>query len=172
MRRAAIVAAMVALLLTLAAPAVAHHPIDPWLAALFGGTQPALMGGPGGPVRVAEEATAAAVPGEYGDCGPDALPETGLQGQVPRSDQESGRSKLGYRCNLRLVGQNDVDNRGANFQLGWYRDCAYVGIVGNQFSQGPASPAEHPLEGVAVIDLSDPRHPQLVRLLKSPVGRT
>jgi hypothetical protein len=109
---------------------------------------------------------------DYGDCGPGAIPETGLQGQVPRADQDSGRSKRGYRCNLRLVGQNDVQNRGANFQLGWHGDCAYVGIVGNQVSQGSTSPPQHPLEGVAVIDASNPRQPELVRIVQSPVGRT
>jgi hypothetical protein len=45
----------------------------------------------------------AAVPKAH--CGPGSSPETGLQGQVPRRDRESGRSALGYRCNLELVGR-------------------------------------------------------------------
>jgi hypothetical protein len=128
----------------------------------------------GGPGASADDGTAraAATPMDYGDCGPGAIPETGLQGQVPRDDQDSGRSKRGYRCNLTLLGQNDIQNRGANFQLAWHRDCAYVGIVGNQFSQSPASPPQHALEGIAVIDASNPRAPELVRIVQSPVGRT
>jgi hypothetical protein len=130
----------------------------------------------GGPVGVArgDGATArtAATPMDYGDCGPGAIPETALQGQVPRDDQDSGRSKRGYRCNLLPVGQNDIQNRGANFQLAWHEECAYVGIVGNQAAQGPTSPPQHPLEGIAVIDASTPSAPELVRIVQSPVGRT
>jgi LVIVD repeat-containing protein len=105
------------------------------------------------------------------DCGPDARPETGLQGQVPLADQRSGRSREGYRCNLALVGQNDIGGRGANFQLAWLGDCAYVGMVGQAF-QSPVSPVEKgtKLAGVAVLDVSNPRHPQMVRLLQSGVG--
>jgi hypothetical protein len=127
----------------------------------------------GGPQRGVRAATdTASTPTDYGDCGRDALPETGLQGQVPITDQVSGRSKKGYRCNLRLIGQTDISTRGANFQLGWYKNCAYVGIVGNQFSQpAPGLPA-HPLDGVAVIDASKPSDPQVVGILQSPMGRT
>ena len=49
----------------------------------------------------------------------DDLLETGLQGQVPMADQMSGRAALGYRKGLRLVGQNPILNRGANFSLAW-----------------------------------------------------
>jgi len=94
-------------------------------------------GGPPGGVQAPPSARSSTTPGDYGDCGPDALPETGLQGQVPRADQDSGRSRRGYRCNLRLVGQNDIQLRGANFQLGWYENCAYVGSVGIRDYQGP-----------------------------------
>lgn len=106
------------------------------------------------------------------DCAPGALPETGLQGQVPLADQLSGRSKQGYRCNVELVGQNDIRGRGVNFQMAAYRDCAYVG-TSNQILQAPGTPDErdHPLAGMAVIDAGNPRDPELVRFLKSPVGQ-
>lgn len=103
----------------------------------------------------------------------DDLPETGLQGQVPRADQMSGRAALGYRKGLRLVGQNSVLNRGANFSMAWIDDCAYVTTTSPLQIFGPASspyidPTYNPLNGMAVIDASDPRKPELVRILQSP----
>lgn len=171
-RLAGILVLTAAISMVAASVAAAHHPAaDPWTAALLGGQGQGsrlTVGGPSLPAVSASRAT----PTSYGDCGPGAILETGVQGQVPKADQDSGRSKQGYRCNLRLVGKNDVQDRGANFQLGWYKNCAYVGIVGNQPSQGPASPPPHPLEGVAVVDVSNPKSPKLVRILQSPVGRT
>ncbi len=123
----------------------------------IGGGPPGGVGSLGGP----------ATPGNYGDCGPGARRETGLQGSVPRNDQLSGASKLGYRCNLKLIGQNTVKNRGANFQLGWYRDCAYLGSVGAREVQTLGGDA---LDGVAVLDASDPTRPKLERIVRSPVG--
>lgn len=103
----------------------------------------------------------------------DDLLETGLQGQVPRADQMSGRSAAGYRKGLRLVGQNTILDRGANFSLAWIDDCAYVTTTSPLQIFGPGSspyvdPTYDPLNGMAVIDASDPAHPQLVRILKSP----
>lgn len=126
---------------------------------------------PDAPIPRAARAAAAApaTPPDYRGCGPRALPETGVQGQVPKADQVSGRSKLGYRCNVRLVGQDNIRSRGANIQLAWYRDCAYVSIIGvREFFPDTANPQ---LEGIAVIDASRPRRPELVRILRSPVGR-
>ena len=119
----------------------------------------------GGPPGGVQGSVSAATPKSYGDCGPGARPEPGLQGQVPKSAQDSGHSKAGYRCNLKLVGQSDVRNRGSNFQLGWYRDCAYVGQVAGREFQSPDE-----LDGVAVIDVANPRRPQLAGIVRSPVG--
>lgn len=99
--------------------------------------------------------------------------ETGLQGQVPRADQMSGYAGLGYRKGLRLVGQNTILDRGANFSMAWLDDCAYVTTTSPLQIFGPGSspyvdPTYDPLNGMAVIDASDPRNPQLVRILKSP----
>jgi hypothetical protein len=109
-----------------------------------------------------------ATPTDYGDCGPGARRETGVQGEVPYADQRSGASKAGYRCNFRLVGQNTIRDRGANFDMDRYRNCAYVGSVGVRELQGPADE----LDGVAVIDASDERRPRLVKVVRSAVGRS
>nr|MDQ4041559.1 hypothetical protein [Actinomycetota bacterium] len=124
--------------------------------------QPSIGGGPPGGVQ---GSASAATPKAYGDCGPGARPEPGLQGQVPKWAQDNGHSKAGYRCNLELVGQSDIRARGANFQLGWYRECAYVGSVGGREYQPPDE-----LDGIAVIDVANPRKPTLARFLRSPAG--
>jgi len=122
-----------------------------------------IGGGPPGGVRDTGRAT----PTEYGDCGPGGIQEAGLQGQVPAAEQASGASKQGARCNLRLVGENDIRNRGANFQLGWYRDCAYVGSVGARDLQTAGGDE---LDGVAVIDVADPERPKLATIVRAPSG--
>jgi hypothetical protein len=132
--------------------------------AVSGGPTLSVGGGPPGGVGSLD---GPATPTNYGDCGPGARRETGLQGSVPRNDQLSGASKQGYRCNLRLIGQNTIKDRGANFVLGWYRDCAYVGSVGARELQTLGGDA---LDGVAVVDASDPAKPKLDRIVRSPVG--
>jgi hypothetical protein len=99
--------------------------------------------------------------------------ETGLQGQVPMADQMSGRAALGYRKGLRLVGQNTILDRGANFSMAWLDDCAYVTTTSPAQIFGPASSPYvdaqyNPLNGMAVIDASNPQNPQLVRIIQSP----
>ena len=90
------------------------------------------------------------------DCGPGSRPETGIQGQVPLADRESGRSREGYRCNLELVGQQQGD--GSSWVSESYGDCAYLArrFIGN------------PQPGVQVIDASDPSHPKLGGKLTTP----
>lgn len=91
-------------------------------------------------------------------CGPGSLPETGLQGQVPRADRDSGRSKQGYRCNLSLVGQ--YQGTGATWVQPSYRHCSYLGSFFPTTLQ-----AKSP--GVQVVDASDQRHPRLSTVLGS-----
>lgn len=98
--------------------------------------------------------------------------ETGLQGQVPLADQLSGAAAQGYRKGLRLVGQNTIMNRGANFSLAWLDDCAYVTTTSPGQIFGPSSspyidPQYDPLNGMAVIDASNPKKPVLVSILQS-----
>jgi hypothetical protein len=42
--------------------------------------------------------------GSKAECGPTDLVETALQGQTSVADRQSGRSELGYNCNLELSG--------------------------------------------------------------------
>lgn len=94
-------------------------------------------------------------------CGPDDVPETGLQGQVPRAEQEAGFE--GFRCGMRLLGQHTVNDRGGNHQLATLGDCAYLGTT----ALLGANPA-YPDTGIAVIDASKPQEPELLRILRHP----
>ncbi|MCC7416878.1 MAG: hypothetical protein IT176_07010 [Acidobacteria bacterium] len=91
----------------------------------------------------------------------DSLKEPALQGQVPLADQESGRSQQPYMWNMRLVGQQDIQNRGENGNLGWIGDCAYVSAYFG---------GHDPLMGMAVIDASNPKNPELVKLMPGTPG--
>jgi hypothetical protein len=87
--------------------------------------------------------------------------EPGLQGQVPKADQDSGRSTRPYMWNMRLVGQQDIQNRGENGNLGWIGDCAYVAAYFG---------GTDPLMGMAVVDASNPKNPELVKLMPGTPG--
>ncbi|MCU1642256.1 MAG: hypothetical protein JWN03_2531 [Nocardia sp.] len=93
------------------------------------------------------------------DCGPDSLPETGMQGDVPADDRNSGRSTLGYRCNMSLVG--GYVGRGAGITSATYDHCSYTGSLFPGNILGPA-------QGVQVLDVSDPANPVLTQNLAEP----
>ena len=88
-------------------------------------------------------------------------PETGLQGQVPLADRESGRSTQGYTCNLDLVGHYGVGDgfEGAEWQMAWYDHCAYYDtrLSGTQSRRG-----------TIVLDVSNPARPRYATNLTSP----
>lgn len=86
-------------------------------------------------------------------CGPGSRTETGLQGQVPLPDRESGRSSEGYTCNLELAGQYGAQQgfEGAEWQMAWYNHCAYY----NTRLSG-----RHQRRGTIVLDVSDPTRPR------------
>lgn len=103
----------------------------------------------------------------------DDILETGLQGEIPLADQLSGKSAKGYRKGLRLVGQNTILNRGDNFGLAWIDNCAYVTTTSLPQLEGLSTdpsglPVNNPLNGMAVIDASDPTNPTLVSIIQSP----
>jgi hypothetical protein len=83
-------------------------------------------------------------------CAPGSHPETSLQGEVTQADRASGRSTVGYSCNLSLLGQ--FQGQGATWVDPSYGHCAYVG-------QGIGGTLAAPDPGVRVIDVSDPAHP-------------
>ncbi|TAK75831.1 MAG: hypothetical protein EPO12_17900 [Aquabacterium sp.] len=106
-----------------------------------------------GAAHAADAAVASVPPAQ---CGAGSRPETALQGQVPAADRISGRSRLGYSCNLSLTGQ--YQGEGASLVSAVAGRCAYVptaygGIRKKQF------------QGVQVIDVSDPARPQRVASL-------
>ncbi|HVA61508.1 MAG TPA: hypothetical protein VNG13_13370 [Mycobacteriales bacterium] len=88
-------------------------------------------------------------------CGSGSVPEDGVQGEVPLKDRQDGRSQLGYRCNLVLVGQ--YQGVGAGWQNAWYGNCDYYDTAQNTTAPG-----------VQVIDASNPAHPQPTARLTSP----
>jgi LVIVD repeat-containing protein len=97
-------------------------------------------------------------------AGPSAEAREGakrLQGQVPLKDQLSGRALRGYKQHVRLVGHNNIQNRLQNGNLGWLDDCAYVAAYYG---------GSHPTAGLAVLNVADPRNPQLVRILPGVPG--
>ena len=105
------------------------------------------------------------------ECGPGSLPETDIQGRVPRSDIESGRAAKGYRCNTELVGAYEKpDTRGSvgGFKVERYtddagHDCAY-------FDSTLLYPTNllDTESGVNVLDMSDPKQPKLTERLLTP----
>lgn len=97
--------------------------------------------------------------------------EPGLQGQVPAEEQIPGRTEP-YCRNMRLVGQNTIEDRGANFQLNWYGDYAYVGqahlgALAENANRNDLI-TDDPLWGTAVIDASDPQKPEMSTVIQSP----
>jgi len=81
-------------------------------------------------------------------CGREDNPETGIQGDVPLADQQSGRAEQGYNCGLAVVGYNDLGGQGGG-DLAWSGHCGYVRSPG----------------GIKVIDVSNPFDPTVVGLL-------
>lgn len=99
------------------------------------------------------------------DCGPGSNPETGLQGDVPAEDRNSGRSTDGYSCNTHLVGQ--YRGQGGAITSTTYENCSYTGsfFPGNLLGEN---------QGVQVVDASDPANPVVTASLTEPamVGGT
>jgi hypothetical protein len=95
-------------------------------------------------------------PAPKAQCGPSNRTEKGLQGQTTSQERASGDSKLGYNCNLELVGQ--FQGEGAFSQNGpsYFGHCAYMATE-NKPQQA------HP--GIVVIDVSDPRNPHATAYL-------
>src|SRR5882672_9343896 len=101
-------------------------------------------------------------PAPKAQCGPSNRTESGLQGQTTSGERASGDSKLGYNCNLELVGQ--FRGEGAFSQDGppYFDHCAYMATENNPRQAHP---------GIVVIDVSDPKNPQATAYLaNTPAG--
>jgi len=81
-------------------------------------------------------------------CGLLDTPETGIQGDVPLADQQSGRAAQGYNCGLAVVGYNNLAGQGGG-DMAWSGQCAYVRSPG----------------GIKVVDVGDPTAPAVVGFL-------
>lgn len=112
-------------------------------------------------IRTAHAAGVFEGPVPRATCGAGSLPEDALQGEVPLKDRQSGRSQLGFRCNLELVGQHQGE--GASWQNAWYSHCDYYDTKSGipPTGNGQVNP------GTQVIDVSDPAHPVLTAHLTS-----
>ena len=113
--------------------------------------------------------------------GLDGEPTPQLQGDVPqehRVEDEDGRSRAeaGYNCGLALVGHTTLGrgaldpegyerNASGNANMAWSQHCAYVSGPGTTFGPADYDPAADDPNGVAVVDVSDPRNPVHVRTL-------
>src|SRR5215467_7475181 len=95
-------------------------------------------------------------------CGPSDRTESGLQGQTTSEERASSDSKLGYNCNLELVGQ--FRGEGAFSQDGpsYFDHCVYMATENNPMQAHP---------GIVVIDVSDPTNPRATAYLAdTPAG--
>lgn len=95
-------------------------------------------------------------------CRADDQVETGVQGEVPLADRDSGRSRLGYNCNIDLVGQ--LQNEGAGITSASYRQCTYTG------TSFPTNLLDGSTAGINVIDASDPARPTRTAVLNEPAA--
>ena len=90
--------------------------------------------------------------------------EPGLQGQ---STAGEGRVlSRPYSKAINLVGHDPIYGRDSNVQLAWVDHCAYVSSTAGPFPLIGVTKGDTALTGVAVIDVSDPRNPKAVMLLR------
>lgn len=113
-----------------------------------------------GPAQADDDA-ATSVP--RATCGPGASLEPGLQGQVPSSDRQNGRS----RRVTPAIWSSSVSTKGEGTT--WvnpqYKHCAYKATAFAGISTKKS-------QGVQVIDASNPRKPKLAAALTSPAMLT
>src|SRR5579864_525481 len=101
-------------------------------------------------------------------CDSQSLPETGVQGRVPKAEVDSGRAAKGYTCNTALVGQQG--NTGG-FRVERYIDaagheCAFYDstlLFPTNLKNGASSEI-----GVYVLDMTDHSHPVFTTNLTTP----
>ena len=105
-------------------------------------------------------------------CGTGSKPEPGIQGRVPKEEVDTGRAADGYWCNLTRIGH--IGETGG-FRVHRYFDeagheCAYYDTA-LLFPTNSFNLSLDPT-GVAVLDMSDPRHPVRTETLVTPAMQT
>lgn len=120
-----------------------------------------LLGACNSSSEVAQALPASAV--ALADCGAGSQPETGLQGQVPLADRQSGRNLSAYSCNLKLVGQ--YQGHGASVVSPSQSHCAYLSTSGALLD--PLQLLESN-PGVYAVDVSDATQPRFSANLTGP----
>lgn len=95
-------------------------------------------------------------------------PEPGLQGQVPLEEQQPTRTDP-YCQNIDLVGHTSIGNRGANLDMVWYGDYAYVCLAIDQSFAKQDPTVDTSNLGTAVIDASDPTNPTVTDILQTHI---
>jgi hypothetical protein len=93
-------------------------------------------------------------------------PEPGLQGQQMSEDNPGSILAAPYSRGVRVVGHDPIRGRDSNIQLVWVDHCAYVSSSHGAMALIGANKADPALLGVAVVDVSDPANPRMVRLLR------
>ncbi|HWI42808.1 MAG TPA: hypothetical protein VNS81_04275 [Nocardioides sp.] len=117
---------------------------------------------------VAADTAAPSVP--VADCGPGSMPETSIQGRVPKADYDSGRAAQGYTCNTVQVGHHGstggfktlryTDSQGHT--CAFYDSSRMIGLdVATNLLNGTGL-------GVVVLDMTDPAHPVKTANLVTP----
>src|SRR5438093_1908115 len=93
--------------------------------------------------------------------------EPGLQGQAVPQDNPGSILARPYYKGVRVVGHDTIRGRDSNIQLSWVDHCAYVSSTSGSFPMGLVKiRGDTTLTGIAVIDVSDPKHPRTVKLLR------
>ena len=121
-----------------------------------------------GSVGASVPGPAPAVP--VADCGPGSLPETSIQGRVPKADYVSGRAGRGYTCNTEQVSHQ---GSAGGFKTLRYTDaqghtCAFYDstlLIGRDLVANLLSGDG---QGVVVLDMTDPAHPRRTANLVTP----
>lgn len=98
-------------------------------------------------------------------CGPGSLPETAVQGRVPKADFVSGRVAKGYLCNTAEV--SHYDNVGGFHVFRYVDPAGHVCAIYDTAFIFPKNALQDPNTGTYVLDMSDPQHPKRTAILRT-----
>lgn len=164
-RRAVMGLILLALVGVIATPALAHIPTD----SRGDETAQAWNSFHAATAAVAHQAAEPPIlPTPRASCGAGSNPEPGMQGRMAREDVDSGRAAKGYWCNMSVV--SHIGETGG-FRVHRYIDpagheCAYYD-TSLLFPTNALSLSAEPT-GVAVLDMSDSKHPVRTTTLVTP----